>query len=150
MQMANRDIKPENILYTTQEGGTNPALPDRAQICDFTTVVECAADNLKVTGEAGSIAFMPPECFISVAYQAKPMDIWALGVSIYAIVFDRLPFDGSSPEEVKSSICKDALQIPQICSPELRTLLEALLSKEVGQRPEIEAVIMNYDWLASV
>ena len=30
MQLANRDIKPDNILFTTSKRGTNPAHPDRA------------------------------------------------------------------------------------------------------------------------
>lgn len=30
MQMANRDIKPDNILFATQKGGTNCFLEDRA------------------------------------------------------------------------------------------------------------------------
>ena len=36
--IANRDIKPENILFTTKLGGTNIYSHDRAQITDFTTV----------------------------------------------------------------------------------------------------------------
>ena len=36
--VANRDIKPENILFTTKAGGTNIYSYDRAQITDFTTV----------------------------------------------------------------------------------------------------------------
>lgn len=36
--VANRDLKPENMLFTTKEGGTNIYSHDRAQITDFTTV----------------------------------------------------------------------------------------------------------------
>ena len=41
MRMANRDIKPENILFATNKHGTNNTHEDRAQIADFTTVVQC-------------------------------------------------------------------------------------------------------------
>jgi len=61
--MANRDIKPDNILFATKKDGTNPNYEDRAQIADFTTVVEIFDDNFTVTDKAGTVAFMPPECF---------------------------------------------------------------------------------------
>jgi len=61
--MANRDIKPDNILFATKENGTNPNYEDRAQIADFTTVVEIANENFTVNDKAGTLAFMPPECF---------------------------------------------------------------------------------------
>ena len=62
MQIANRDIKPENILFATREGSTNNVLEDRAQIADFTTVVECKGPDFMVNDQAGTQAFSPPEC----------------------------------------------------------------------------------------
>ena len=43
--VVNRDIKPENILYATQEFGTNPSLEDRAQLADFTTGIELPSNR---------------------------------------------------------------------------------------------------------
>lgn len=86
MQFANRDIKPDNILFTTKENGTNCFLPDRAQIADFTTVVECKTPDFKVNDRAGTEAFSPPECFQGKSYLPKPCDVWALGVSIYCLI----------------------------------------------------------------
>lgn len=91
MQMVNRDIKPDNILFATIQHGTNNTHEDRAQIADFTTVVECLGDDYEISGQAGTSAFMAPECFSSSSYRPKPLDIWAVGVSIYALMFDRLP-----------------------------------------------------------
>ena len=48
--MANRDIKPENIVFATKVYGTNYNHEDRAQITDFTTVVECPSPDYKVSG----------------------------------------------------------------------------------------------------
>ena len=39
LKMAHRDIKPDNILFATNQFGTNNTHEDRAQIADFTTVV---------------------------------------------------------------------------------------------------------------
>ena len=43
--LANRDIKPENIVFATTKNGTNNTLEDRAQITDFTTVIECPNED---------------------------------------------------------------------------------------------------------
>jgi serine/threonine protein kinase len=37
LRVANRDIKPENIVFTTEDGGTSLNKRDRAMIVDFTT-----------------------------------------------------------------------------------------------------------------
>ena len=52
--VANRDIKPENIMFTTKEGGTNIYSHDRAQITDFTPVFKLkaeTADIVKISGK---------------------------------------------------------------------------------------------------
>ena len=37
LRVANRDIKPENIVFTTEAGGTTLDVRSRAMIVDFTT-----------------------------------------------------------------------------------------------------------------
>ena len=39
-KVANRDLKPENMLFTTNAEGTTNYWPDRAVITDFTTAME--------------------------------------------------------------------------------------------------------------
>ena len=63
--VANRDLKPDNILFTTKEGGTNIYSHDRAQITDFTTVFKLhrkTADIVKISSKQGSPGFIAPEC----------------------------------------------------------------------------------------
>jgi protein-serine/threonine kinase len=105
LQLANRDIKPDNILFTTRTGGSNPDHPDRAQITDFTTVVKCKGSNYKVNDDAGTLAFKPPECIWSGApYCPKAFDVWSLGVSIYCLMFEQLPFNRENLQhEIKNS-----------------------------------------------
>jgi serine/threonine protein kinase len=45
LRVANRDIKPENIVFTTEEGGTSLNLRSRAMIVDFTTAERIPADE---------------------------------------------------------------------------------------------------------
>ena len=77
------------MLFTTKEGGTQNKLYDRAQITDFTTAVklpEINPDDFMIADFAGSKLFEAPEVS-NEAFKPKPLDIWALGVSIYAMVF---------------------------------------------------------------
>ena len=105
--VANRDLKPCNMLFATQAGGTNVKLYDRAQITDFTTAIKLPKDdtnNFFVSDRVGTKPFEAPECSLKGQYRPLPTDIWALGVSIYAMVFGIAPFgdiksDGPSLEK---------------------------------------------------
>ena len=140
IKMANRDIKPDNILFATKAHGTNPAFEDRAQIADFTTVIEIPNENYTVSDKAGTVAFMPPECFNHTKYKPKPMDIWALGVSIYCCFFGKLPFVGDTENEMVENIRNLEVKIPEECSDDLRQALISLLTKDPENRPSISEV----------
>ena len=72
---------------------------------------------------------MPPECFNDGRpYSPKPMDIWALGVSIYTLMFGRLPFDVSSHENFLNHIRTGELEIP-FGSEHLREVLNRTLDR---------------------
>ena len=64
--MVNRDIKPDNILFTTMAGGTNNGKPDRAQLTDFTTVMRLEKDNptgTRIADRSGTKCYWAPEMF---------------------------------------------------------------------------------------
>jgi hypothetical protein len=46
--VVNRDIKPENMLFMTYQDGTDHK-GDRAQIADFTTVIQCPDNDPNFT-----------------------------------------------------------------------------------------------------
>lgn len=49
--------------------------------------------------EAGSLAYMPPEALKGCIETSPSIDVWAIGVMYYAILFGHLPFWGDSEEE---------------------------------------------------
>jgi len=61
--IVNRDIKPDNMVFTTEAGGTSLNLRDRALIVDFTIAEEIPKDDpeFKVTRGKCSPAFEAPE-----------------------------------------------------------------------------------------
>ena len=139
--VANRDIKPENILFTTKEGGTNIYSHDRAQITDFTTVFklhEETADVVMISGLQGSPAFQAPEVHSKPQFKPRPLDIWALGVSIYAFMFEEMPFWGETVEEINQQIANKELNFDgKEVSEEFKAMIRALLNKNPDERPSI-------------
>lgn len=56
--VVNRDIKPDNMLFMTSQDGTDHK-GDRAQIADFTTVLQCPENDpeFKISGDMGTPVF---------------------------------------------------------------------------------------------
>jgi [calcium/calmodulin-dependent protein kinase] kinase len=56
---------------------------------------------------------MAPEVFTeSKGFHAKPLDIWAAGITLYYLLFNKIPFVGKRLNELTDSIVNDILEIP--------------------------------------
>ena len=97
-----RDIKPQNIIFDANHV---------AKLIDFgvSKVLESpeSADFLKQT--EGTYHFMAPEaCDPDVEqYSGKAADVWALGVTAYALLFNKCPFWGQTDYQLMESIRND-------------------------------------------
>lgn len=81
-----RDIKPQNILVGYEADGL------RARLSDFGLAKEVNPLTLLATA-AGTLAFKPPEAFSGKRHSDSPAaDVFALGVTMYLILTDELPF----------------------------------------------------------
>lgn len=124
--IAHRDLKPDNILLLND--GT-------LKIADF-GVSEIFQGDDKITGSAGSPAFMAPELLEASQkeYHAKAIDIWAVGVILYCLNFGTLPFLGVNVLEIRDAIVTQDFIVPDDTNPELKDLLTRLLCKDPQQR----------------
>lgn len=84
-----RDIKPENLLIT-REG--------RVKISDFgcSHLIENGTDGLVKT--VGSNYYFAPEVCKGQIHKGKPSDVWALGVTLYYMLFKDYPFKAGANE----------------------------------------------------
>lgn len=94
--IVHRDLKLENVLFKT---------PGDLQIkvVDFGIAGVC--DNKqKDKVDAGSIAYMPPESFKQGTETSPAIDVWAIGVMHYAMLYAKLPYLGDTEEETIQKI----------------------------------------------
>jgi serine/threonine-protein kinase len=98
--IVHRDVKPENLLIIKGGGGRREVV----KLVDFGIAKRLDASRSKiVTGpqdRIGSPCYMSPEQMTSPRDVDPRTDVWGLGVLLYQSLTGRLPFDGSTLEEV--------------------------------------------------
>lgn len=141
-RVIHRDIKPQNIFVTEN---------DTVKLGDFGQAITFGADDL-MGKTAGTLHFFPPEACgeTKKKFSGQAADIWALGMTMYALIYLRLPYrGGESFADVVQGITTFTLDFPSRpeTSPELRRLLSKLLEKDPHQR--CSAADLSTDpWLA--
>lgn len=111
--IVHRDIKPQNILLceSTGEGIS-------AKLCDFGVSEKFESSDI-MTKTAGTYHFFPPECCDPEIeeYSGKQADIWALGITLYCLIFNQLPFWDFDNQEneytILEFILKNEVMIPE-------------------------------------
>lgn len=133
--VAHQDIKPQNILI---------AEDNTAKLADFGAALEFADSDL-TNKSAGTYFFFSPEiCEGSGQHvSAKANDVWALGLSLYAMVYHILPFTATCLAEIFEIVPRFELKFPSSVpiSTELRVLLGRLLTKDPSLRITIPEVL---------
>mmetsp|Transcript_2829 Transcript_2829/g.2650 ORF Transcript_2829/g.2650 Transcript_2829/m.2650 type:complete len:163 (-) Transcript_2829:617-1105(-) len=92
-----RDLKLENVLFETKARA-------RIKIVDFGISGMCKGKRSE-RNDAGTLRYMAPEMISESNSTANPaIDVWAIGVMLYCMVYEKFPFNGDSPEIIKNKI----------------------------------------------
>ncbi|AOW03800.1 kinase-like domain-containing protein [Yarrowia lipolytica] len=104
-----RDIKPANLLLCHKQ----------VKISDFGVSFTSAGDTtdeIELAKTAGTPAFFAPELCQNNPGKGNcvtnKIDIWALGVTLYCLLFGKVPFSADSEYELFEVICRDQVTFP--------------------------------------
>lgn len=127
--VVHRDLKLENILFKDDH-------QDIIKIIDFGIAGVCRKGQEDVV-DSGTISFMPPECFGDEPVTSSPsLDVWAIGLMFYAMLYGTLPFLGKTDKQIKESIRAAKLVFPKdiAITSESKELLKSMLQVDPSQR----------------
>ncbi|KAK9809416.1 hypothetical protein WJX73_003883 [Symbiochloris irregularis] len=137
-QRVHRDIKLENLLI--DEKG-------EIQIIDFGLAANWTPGKY-LRMHCGSPSYAAPEIVARKLYDGPPVDVWSLGVVLYAMLCGRLPF--SAPKSNKQELCAKILRgtynVPDYMSLEARDLVSGMLTLDPAQRITLPQVL-KHPWV---
>ena len=121
-----QDIKPDNILILKNGNYV---------ISDFGISKQLKSSMRKSAhlNSAGAVAYMGPERFSKQYHAVKASDIWSLGVTIYELIVDDLPFCGMGGSMQKQGA--DIPDLPEGFSKDMQIIYTSCLAKETWDRP---------------
>jgi len=92
-----RDLKLENVLFESKAR-------TKIKVVDFGISGMCKGSQAE-KNDAGTLRYMPPEMLHDDMSTANPaLDVWAIGVMLYCMVFDKFPFNGETPDIIRHKI----------------------------------------------
>lgn len=129
-----RDLKLENILFDTHE---NVKLVDFG----FTREYEGRTNHLQTF--CGTICYSAPEMLKGEKYAGEKVDVWSLGIILYALLCGELPFDDDDDNVTRTKILTEEPNFPDHLPVEAIPLIKSLLSKRPILRPGLPEILAH-------
>ena len=129
--VVHRDLKLENVLFKNKDFEEDFFV----KVVDF-GIAGVGGDKV----DAGTLLYMAPECLEKVAAETSPaIDVWAIGVMFYAMLYGDLPFNKRDEKELIKSIKNDQVKFPNSVAVTngAKDAIRRLLEKDPSQRIEL-------------
>eukprot|EP00759_Apiculatamorpha_spiralis_P031930 PhF_6_TR33634/c0_g1_i2/m.49147 len=104
------DIKPENILVGA-DGTCKLADFGVCTILSENFALEDTSKDILHT-QNGTPTFFAPEMLCGDGFHGCATDVWALGVTLYVLVYGHLPFEGQDLQEYHKNVMSITTTIP--------------------------------------
>ena len=137
MHVVHRDLKMENLLLDAH---------NNLRLIDFGLSEVMASDDQILEEPCGTPAYAAPEVILRKGYGYQ-IDVWGLGVLLYAMAAGRLPYYSEDVGSLVRMIVYDDLVFPKGMSPLLKDLIERLMKKDPAERITL-GEIRRHPWLA--
>lgn len=137
---AHRDLKPENVLLDKEEN---------LKLIDFGL---CAKPKNGIDSHlqtsCGSPTYAAPELILGKKYLGSEVDIWSMGVLLYALLCGFLPFDDNNIENLYRKILSGKYDEPSWLSSSSKKLIQAMLQIDPKKRITIQE-LCNHPWITA-
>ena len=134
-----RDMKLENLLLDDDLN---------IKIIDFgLSAIVVPGKRLRV--HCGSPSYAAPEIVSRREYDGPPVDVWSLGVVLFAMTAGYLPFHARNNDkrELCNKIVKGVYKVPEgVMSAELQNLIRRMLTVDPSRRITLEG-IAGHAWM---
>ncbi|KAL3472801.1 hypothetical protein BJX99DRAFT_210099 [Aspergillus californicus] len=129
-----RDLKLENILLDKHEN---------VKLCDFGFTREYEGKASYLQTFCGTVCYSAPEMLKAEKYAGEKVDIWSLGIILYALIAGELPFDDDDDHITKSRILTEEPTFNDKFPDDAKALINLLLSKRPLLRPSLSEVLAH-------
>ena len=137
------DLKPDNILLSVPEG-TTAITSSNVKDLRFILADYGLAQRTGATGVvSGTPLFMPPEVFSEATPADPSRDIWALGVTIYLLMYGEYPFKAGTLPTLMYALRNTDPEFKPMGIPGQVELVKKMLSKDPSERPTAQDVIAS-------
>ncbi|KAI2619482.1 kinase-like protein [Hypomontagnella submonticulosa] len=129
-----RDLKLENILLDKHEN---------VKLVDFGFTREYEGKSNYLQTFCGTICYSAPEMLKGEKYAGEKIDVWSLGVILYALLCGELPFDDDDDTVTRTKILTEEPKYPEHLPPDAVALISILLSKRPLLRPSLPEILSH-------
>ncbi|KAI7429780.1 kinase-like protein, partial [Hortaea werneckii] len=133
-----RDLKLENILLDKHEN---------VKLVDFGFTREYSGGTSYLQTWCGTVCYSAPEMLKGEKYAGERVDVWSLGIILYALLCGELPFDEDEEMDTKNKILREEPKYPDYLPEGAVDLIKKLLSKRPLLRPSLSDILKD-PWLS--
>lgn len=129
-----RDLKLENILLDKNEN---------VKLVDFGFTREYNGTTSYLQTWCGTVCYSAPEMLKGEKYAGEKVDVWSLGIILFALLCGELPFDEDDETATKNRILKEDPIYPEYVPQQAKELIQKLLSKRPLLRPSLADILRD-------
>ncbi|KAI9818221.1 MAG: hypothetical protein M1827_000846 [Pycnora praestabilis] len=134
LSCVHRDLKLENILLDKS---------GNVKLCDFGFTREYEGKASYLQTFCGTVCYSAPEMLKGEKYAGEKVDVWSLGVILYALLTGELPFDEDDDTATKIKILGNDPRYPDHLPANAKALTIMLLSKRPLLRPSLPDILAH-------